>query len=518
MKTLVRLPNWVGDTILALPALTGLSRQQGCHFSYAGTALPIALTGFLHHQSEFHLLRRGQGAGLGPWEEIGAYRSQRFDRALLLTPSFSAALRIWSAGITARVGWAEQGRGWLLNTPVRRRKRGLIHLVDEFNELAALCGAQWFPPAPYLPTHEGAAAAAETFLSSRFGRPTDRPLIVLCPGANYGSAKQWPVAHFQRLREMLSEHGYGGLLVGAPGEKSLCQQIIGDQQETWINAAGAGDILFAGELIRRAAAAVCNDTGTMHLTAAVGTPQIAIFGSTDPGWTGPVAANATVLREKLNCAPCFCKQCPIASPAPCLAAVTPEQVFTALLARLKSDPITGAPAIFLDRDGTLCELVPYLHDPRQVKLVPGAADAIAKARLAGYKIVVITNQSGVARGYFDHAAVRGVHQALNDCLSAAGAAVDRFYYCPHHPEFTEHCDCRKPQPGLLRQAAREMRLDLNRSVMIGDTAGDLQAGEAAGTASILVRTGYGGKQLGPLPPASQTVDNLVAAIEQAVSS
>jgi lipopolysaccharide heptosyltransferase II len=517
MNTLIRLPNWVGDTILALPALSALAHSSQHRSVYSGTQLPLILTNHLQPDAKRIQLRRGNEGGLTAWEEIQAYRRERFDRALILTPAFSAALRVWCAGIAARIGWAEQGRGWLLNSPVRRQRRGEIHIVDEFNQLAAACGDAHIPPAPYLPPQAEAVKAAAEFLTCSFDSETNRPLIVLCPGANYGSAKQWPVGHFISLRKMLSERGYRGIVTGAPGEIALCQQIVNGANREWINAAGAGDILFSAELLRRSALAVCNDTGTMHLAAAVGTPQVALFGSTEPLWTGPAAANATVLRQKFECAPCFCKQCPIDDPAPCLAAITPESVLEALENRLRLTPPTGGPAIFIDRDGTLCELVPYLSDPTEAVLIPGAAAALARAKEAGYQIVVISNQSGVARGYFKHQAVRDVNRALDRQLSANGAAVDRFYYCPHHPDLTGSCTCRKPEPGLIIQAATEMRLDLSRSVMIGDTVEDLIAGKAAGTKSILVQTGYGAAQaterISELPQDSQQAEDLQAAID-----
>lgn len=155
------------------------------------------------------------------------------------------------------------------------------------------------------------------------------------------------------------------------------------------------------------------------------------------------------------------------------------------------------PAVFLDRDGTLIEDVDYLVDASQVRLIPSAPTALRRLNQAGLPVVVVTNQSAVARGLATERDVAAVHDHLRALLAARGAHLDGIYYCPHHPEIGEApyrrpCDCRKPLPGLLQQAARELNLDLAASVMIGDSLRDLEAGAAAGCGRlILVRTGHG---------------------------
>jgi D-glycero-D-manno-heptose 1,7-bisphosphate phosphatase len=154
------------------------------------------------------------------------------------------------------------------------------------------------------------------------------------------------------------------------------------------------------------------------------------------------------------------------------------------------------PAIFLDRDGVVIEDVHYLASPTQIRLVPGSADAIAALNRAGWPVVVVTNQSGVARGLFTIDGVHAVHQHLSDQLVGYGARIEAYYFCPHHtsgelPAYRMDCACRKPKPGMLLQAAAELGLDLANSWMIGDRESDLVAGAAAGTRTVLVRTGYG---------------------------
>lgn len=152
--------------------------------------------------------------------------------------------------------------------------------------------------------------------------------------------------------------------------------------------------------------------------------------------------------------------------------------------------------VFLDRDGTINEEVSYLSRPDQLRLIAGAAEAIKQLKHAGLKVVIVTNQAGVARGYFSEPALQQIHLELEKMLRAQEAHIDAIYYCPHHPTagigvYKINCSCRKPKPGLLERAARELSLDLHQSFMAGDKPADLQAGEVVGCRTILVRTGYG---------------------------
>ncbi|MGQ9493195.1 MAG: D-glycero-beta-D-manno-heptose 1,7-bisphosphate 7-phosphatase [Anaerolineae bacterium] len=146
-------------------------------------------------------------------------------------------------------------------------------------------------------------------------------------------------------------------------------------------------------------------------------------------------------------------------------------------------------AVFLDRDGTINEETQYLDDPAHLRLIPGAAPAIRLLNQAGVPVILVTNQAGVGRGYFPESAVRAIHRELARQLAAQGAHLDAIYYCPHRPE--EGCDCRKPNPGMLLQAAKEHGLDLTRSFVVGDKVSDLEAGWRVGCRMVLVLTGYG---------------------------
>lgn len=154
---------------------------------------------------------------------------------------------------------------------------------------------------------------------------------------------------------------------------------------------------------------------------------------------------------------------------------------------------TGSRAVFLDRDGTIMEDTNYVGDVERVVLIPRAADALKRLRDAGYRLFIVTNQSGVGRGYFSREAVEQIHAHLDEHFAQSGVEFDRYYVCPHHPE--DNCDCRKPKPKFLQEAAREFDLDLARSFMIGDRPTDIGAGLSAGTKTILVLTGAGRETL-----------------------
>lgn len=153
-------------------------------------------------------------------------------------------------------------------------------------------------------------------------------------------------------------------------------------------------------------------------------------------------------------------------------------------------------AAFIDRDGTLSEEVGYVNHPTRFRLFPYAADAIKKLHDHGWLVIVITNQAGVARGYFSEEMVITVHEILSAQLKSAGTFVDGIYYCAHHPTVGDapyrlDCDCRKPKPGLIKRAEKDFDLDLSKSWMIGDRYSDIELAHNAGTRSIFVMSGYG---------------------------
>jgi D-glycero-D-manno-heptose 1,7-bisphosphate phosphatase len=178
------------------------------------------------------------------------------------------------------------------------------------------------------------------------------------------------------------------------------------------------------------------------------------------------------------------------------------------------------PAVFLDRDGTLIDEVGYLDRPERVVLYPFTTVAVRALNRAGFRTILVTNQSGIARGFFDEATVDAVHAHMADLLAQGGAYLDAYYYCPHHPDghvtpYAGRCECRKPGRGLVDRAVRELAIDPARSFAVGDRWLDVQLAQNVGGRGILVRTGYGATEASRRPGdviVDAVVNNLVEAV------
>lgn len=174
-------------------------------------------------------------------------------------------------------------------------------------------------------------------------------------------------------------------------------------------------------------------------------------------------------------------------------------------------------AVFLDRDGTINIEKEYLYLAEDFEFVPGAQEAIRLLNQAGVMVVVVTNQSGVARGYYTEGDVEKLHRHIADELKKSGAHVDAWLYCPHHPSgrgsYSLPCNCRKPLPGMLLEAARRYDIDLENSAMIGDKLADVEAGMAAGCQTILVRTGYGISEEQFVSSQTKVSNDLLSAVK-----
>jgi D-glycero-D-manno-heptose 1,7-bisphosphate phosphatase len=177
-------------------------------------------------------------------------------------------------------------------------------------------------------------------------------------------------------------------------------------------------------------------------------------------------------------------------------------------------------AVFLDRDGTLVEEAGYLDRLERLVFFPYSVDAVRLLNRSDLAVVIVTNQAGIARGIFKETFVAEAHRHIRERLAAGGARIDAFYYCPHHPEaaieaYRQSCDCRKPQPGLLKRAAADLGLDLSQSFVVGDRWHDLEAGHRVGARGVLVRTGYGKtEEAAPQPRVvpSAVVNNVMEAV------
>lgn len=180
--------------------------------------------------------------------------------------------------------------------------------------------------------------------------------------------------------------------------------------------------------------------------------------------------------------------------------------------------MTGRRAVFLDRDDVLIRDVDHLTSASQIEILPGVPESLRRLHDAGWAVVVVTNQSVVARGLVTEEGLREIHRALEAQLRSRGAALDAIYYCPHHPDgevaaYRAVCDCRKPQPGLLLRAAPDLGIDLGASVMVGDAASDIEAGRLAGCRTVLLRAA---RKDGAVPAGYLAADHIAADLAEAV--
>jgi D-glycero-D-manno-heptose 1,7-bisphosphate phosphatase len=176
-------------------------------------------------------------------------------------------------------------------------------------------------------------------------------------------------------------------------------------------------------------------------------------------------------------------------------------------------------AVFLDRDGTVIEDIGYLSETSRIRILPGAAEAIRLLNDNGFKVIIVTNQAGVARGYFTESRANEINEKLRQLLAGQGSIVEKIYHCPHHidgivEKYKRECNCRKPNPGMIQQAARELDIDINNSFMIGDKSSDIVAGRRAGCRTIVIEGGIDYHELEVLPqPADHIATDLLEAVK-----
>lgn len=328
-RVIVRLPNWLGDALMARPLLHALRASwPGAAIAAVGPRALLDLLAPDRAWDEAHAWPQGTGT-------LAALREPRADLALVLPPSFSSAWFGFRTGARERAGFAHEGRSFLLTRALRRPARGDLHLSREYLALAEAVGAREAgEPPPLAPTEEGRERARE-LLGSR----GDAPYAVLAPGAAYGPAKRWPAARFAEAGRRLASRGWRLLACGAASERTACDEV----------AAGCGAESLAGRTSLAAMAAICagasavvsNDSGLAHLAGAVGAPTVAVFGSTSSAWTAPLGRRVVVAQRPPVCAPCFARTCRIGYR--CLEAVSVDGALAAL-ERVRAGARGGAAA------------------------------------------------------------------------------------------------------------------------------------------------------------------------------
>ena len=525
-RILIREVNWVGDAILTLPALAALDRRYP-RAEIVVMAKPWVADLFADQPCVDRVVRyqpEGCHRGIrGRWRLAVDLRREPFDLAVIFPNSIDSALVPWAARIPHRIGFARDGRRALLTHPIRERREAGRHQVERYLDLVRSLGADGGGP-PRLAVGPAARDTARGLLAEHgLGAPT--PFVVLNPGSVYGGAKRWPAERFAAVADALAEsRGLGIVLVGSARETGVLDAVAGRMRRMPVRLGGRTDLPTLAAVLQSARLLLSNDTGAMHVAAAVGTSVLAVFGPTDAVATGPLGPRARVLREPAPCSPCLLRECPIDHR--CMLGLGVGAVREAAEQMLEAAGEVPGPtqsrAAFLDRDGTIIAEVGYLRDPAGIRLLPGALDALRALKRAGYRLILVSNQAGVARGLMTEADVQAVNARLAALLRDAGVPLDGVYYCPHHPEhgppeYRRACDCRKPAPGMVDRAVRELQVDPSRSVIIGDHLTDAEvARHFPGMRGVLLLTGHGTSQLEKLRAGEATPDHVAADLAAAV--
>ncbi len=433
----------------------------------------------------------------GLFRLIRLLRKERFDLAFLLQNALEAALLAFFAGIPQRLGYATDGRRILL-TAALKKKSAPLHRSDAYLALIPLIGlpvakheAETKKKDPYLVLTETERSAARHFLKM-LGADLSKPLIGINPGAAYGTAKRWLPERFAEVADRLSDQFQAQILIfGGPSERPVAEDIQTIMKSQAIILTGKTTVRQMMACIQACRLFISNDSGPMHVASALKVPQVAVFGPTNPTASFSNGAYDILVQNQVECAPCRHRECPIDHR--CMTGLSPDAVYGAAL-RLMNAPKKTVPAVFIDRDGTMNPDDGYIDSIARFSLFPGVAESISRLNQAGLPVILVTNQSGVARGLFDAAFVDELHLYLQRLLAREGAYLDGIYSCPHHPDWMA-CDCRKPAGGMIKKALRDYPIDFSCSYVVGDKRSDLGLVEALlpeqQAKAILVKTGEG---------------------------
>jgi heptosyltransferase II len=330
---LVIAPNWIGDTVMAIPFLRALKRAHPeDHLAVLGRSGPAAI--FRAEGSVDAVLTRSSFLA-----DTAVIRRGRFGEAWLLPNSFRAALLAFLGGVPARIGYATDRRGFLLTGPLPAPPR-TAHQLRDYDSLLLAHGIAPDLEAPRLTIPEAAARRAADVLAAA-GLDGSERLALLAPGAAFSWTKRWPPDRFGRLGAMLRQRDWACALVIGPGEEELAREAS-QAAPTPLPILGANlDPIELAALLARARVVVANDSGPMHLAAAVGTPVAAFFGPTDPGRTAPTGAPSRILDRYVFCSPCFLKECPYGHE--CMREITVEQALRAIERPQSPTPLKRPP-------------------------------------------------------------------------------------------------------------------------------------------------------------------------------
>lgn len=330
--SLLVAPAWVGDAVMSEPLLRRIAAQDRCAVDIlappwvapvfermpgVGKVIPAP---FAHGKLDL----------AGRWHVGRILKTQGYRNAYVLPNSLKSALPIAFAGIPNRIGFTGESRYGLLNRRLTLNKRALPRMVDRFLALAPGTGQP--SPEDAVPQLHVAKGAFEA-ICHRLGLTRNERLAVLCPGAEYGPAKRWPPAHFAELARKLADEGWTIWTIGSGKDEEIGESIRVLSDGVAINLCGRTRLADAIDLLSGADVVVSNDSGLMHVAAALDKPLVALFGSSSPEFTPPLAKRVTILRNPVPCSPCFARTCRYGH-LDCLTQLTPNRALEAIQAFL----------------------------------------------------------------------------------------------------------------------------------------------------------------------------------------
>lgn len=332
-KILVVAPSWVGDTMLMHPMLVRL-KQRHPH-SFIDVLAPPWTEELIRQMPEVNNTITNQfphGAlQLASRFSLGMQlRSMHYDQAIVLPNSLKSALIPFFAGIPLRTGFVGEMRYGLLNDSRKLDKRGLPLMVERFAQLAELPRDAISRPLP--PPRLQVSDEQRQIILDKFNLNLNKPVAVFCPGAEYGPAKRWPIPYFAELAQRLQQQGYVVWIIGSGKDQEIGDKIVALGNLSTRNLCGSTDLTDAIALLSCASLVVSNDSGLMHIAAALDRPMLALYGSSSPSFTPPLSDKAQVLKIDIACSPCFKRECPLKH-FKCMKNLTPQMVAEHIPAR-----------------------------------------------------------------------------------------------------------------------------------------------------------------------------------------
>jgi heptosyltransferase II len=325
-KILIIAPSWVGDCMLMQPMLHRLrQRHPDARIDVLAPPWTEKLLQLMPEIHEVIINPFPHGTlGLSARLNLGMrLRAAQYDQAIVLANSWKSALVPFFANIPLRTGFVGEMRYGLLNDARKLNKKKLPLMVERFALLAEAAHDEFARP---LPSPELSISDEQRSQAlAKFGLTPGKPVAVFCPGAEYGPAKRWPAHYYAELAQHLRAQDYAVWLIGSPADKLVAETIIALGNEPCRNLCGVTDLAEAIALLSCADLVVCNDSGLMHIAAALDRPLLAIFGSSSPQFTPPLSDKAQVLKLDLSCSPCFKRECPLGH-FNCMIKIPPKEV------------------------------------------------------------------------------------------------------------------------------------------------------------------------------------------------